>query len=149
MRRDTRDVDNAAFAASHHSRPEFLARQQRTAHKVQSKVGVPIREGDLFERMVGRHRDFRIVATDCIYQNGRNANGLFERQVRRVQAFLLHGISRKVSRFATFALDFFDAGMAAFRIAADHSDFGARLAQSLGQSAAQSPGRTDDYRHFS
>ena len=96
-----------------------------------------------------RHCHVRIVAAGGIHQYGRDAERLFDRLMRGVEALHLQGIGGKEGRLAAFVLDGFNARQPAVLVAAHHRHLRAGLAKPLRNRTPQCTRPANDHSHLS
>src|SRR5690349_6439200 len=92
MRGNAGDVDNAALFPREHARPKLLAWQQRPANQVQIRVGLPIRQCNLFERSLSANRYLWFSPTGSVDKYGWSAESAENRLMGCAQAILANRI---------------------------------------------------------
>src|SRR2546423_1455307 len=131
MGRYTGDVNDAAVTTRGHRWTEFLTWQQKSAHNIEVETRLPVSHLNLFERPLGRHSNFRIVAISGIYQHGRSARHSGDFFMSDLKVGPADRISLEESRMAAIALDFFGARLSALFITSKHGNLGACLGEAF------------------
>ena len=111
-----RDIDDRATTGSDHARAKNLTRHQSAANQVEVEIADPIIDGDVFDRIIWRHRHGWRIATGRVDEDRHLAPGISNFIGGSADRIAIRGVNGDKHRFTARSRDRIHARHAAFGI---------------------------------